>query len=132
MKITGVKQLNKKFKRFPKQAEIAIEKATKRTVKTGVVKAIALSPRVTGDLISKYSSHVVKNGKGIFGFINLHDKTRDSVLKFGAVSFGRKTGNRGTTTPYHIRQALMSIVAKKHKNMVKRNIKKAMKETFNG
>ena len=132
MKITGVKQLNKKLRKFPKKAEMAIEKSINRTVKTGVTKAKALSPNVTGDLVSKYSSHVVKNKKGIFGFINLHDRTKESAIKFAAVSFGRKTGNRGTTTPFYIRQALMSIIAQKHKNMLKRNIRKALKENFDG
>ena len=145
MRIEGVKRLLNQLDNLPVTTRDALATSVARTAKLGYVKAKAVSPVVTGDLVSKYSWNMVKTGDRILGFINLHDGTREAAIKFGVVNYGRKiqrvglgtrlkgsVSTRGITAGYGIRENVITMIGDRHKRAVSRQIKKAIKEALNG
>ena len=143
MKITGVKRLLKQLDDLPVKTRDALATSTARTAKLGYAKAKAISPIVTGDLVGKYSWHMMQTKDRVLGFINFHDGTKEAAIKFGAVNYGRKiqrvgSGTRlrgsvstsGITSGYGIRENVMIMLGDRHKRAVSRQLKKAIKEAL--
>lgn len=145
MKIENVKKLLNKLDKLPVATRDALATSTARTAKLGYIKAKAVSPVATGDLVSKYSWQMVKTDDKILGFINFHDGTREAAIKFGAVNYGRKIqrvglGTRlkgsvstsGITSGYGIRENVITMIASRHKRAVRRQLRKGIEGVMNG
>ena len=145
MKIEGVRKLLRQLDDLPQEVQASLFVATSKTARLGVAKAKAVSPVVTGDLISKYSWHAMKTKDKVLGFINFHDGTKEAAIKFGAVNYGRKgqrvgagtrlkntVAKQGTTEGYAIREVVKAMIAERHKRQMQRALRKAIKDALNG
>ena len=127
MRITGHKRLAKKLGQLPDATRAHVTKSIERSVKEGVKVARTLVPEDTGEL--KGWIHGKYDDEGMTGSVEAAPPDRESQIKARAVEFGRKESGKGAR-PYM--RPTQEYLAKKNLNRIKRAIRKAARETFDG
>lgn len=126
MRISGHKQLNKKLKKLPVATRAHMVKSIERNVKEGVKVARTLVPEDTGE--HKGWIHAKFDDEGLTGSVEAAPPEKEAQIASRALEFGRKESGKGAR-PYMM--PTQAYLAKKHKNSIKRAVKKAARETFN-
>lgn len=135
MRISGAKRLMRQLNSLHGKVHAGVQTSVEKTVKAGVTKAKAISPVRTGDFKRGINGDVVlKENNDIFGFINFYDA--DPMTEHGfQEALAAATINYGWNNmpvAFNVRAQVKSIVGKRHKRAVSRQIKKAIKEALNG
>lgn len=127
MRITGHRRLARQLGDLPEATRRHVTAAIERGVNEGVRVAKTLAPEDTGEL--KGWIHGKFDDDGMTGSVEAAPPEREAQIKARAVEFGRKGSGKGAR-PYMM--PTQSYLAKKNVNRMKRAIRKAAKETFNG
>lgn len=127
MRLTGGKKLARQLRDLPDETRKHVSAAIERSVNEGVKVARTLVPEDTGEL--KGWIHGKFSEDGMSGSVEAAPSTKEAQIKARAVEFGRKDTHKGAR-PYM--RPTQSYLAKKNRNRVKRAVRKAAKETFNG
>ncbi len=128
MMVTGHKKLMRQMRDLPNGTRKSLEKSVERTVNLGVRKAKAIVPVADGDLKSWINGNVETQDDQILGFINFSDGSRDEALAAASINYG--WGNTGA--PYNFRATVKQLIARRHKQSVRRSINKAIKDVMSG
>lgn len=131
MRVTGSKKLQRQLRDLPDEIHAEIEKTIRRNTEAGARMARQLVPVESGELkgwiYTKYDTE-----DGFRGSVEAAPATAEAQKKARAVEFGRKKGNRGTTSPAPYMRIMQRHLAKRFRGSIKAAVNKAAKRAFNG
>jgi hypothetical protein len=132
VKILGSKKLIKQLGQLPLAARQNIVKGVKRNTEATARVARTLAPNVTGrtkdDIFTIYD--VTKDG--VSGSVEAAQPTKEAQKRARAIEFGRTNGEHGTTPPQPYIRPASAYMRKRYTAAMRRLVKKAAKDTFNG
>lgn len=131
MRVIGAKKLQRQLRDLPKEIHSEVEKTVRRNTEAGARMARQLVPVKSGELKgwihTKYDTE-----DGFRGSIEAAPATAEAQKKARAVEFGRKKGNRGTTSPAPYMRIMQRHLKKRFRNSIKAAVNKAARRSFNG
>ena len=133
MKITGQKKLIKELKQVAPSVRQELEKTSKSSVKRYANFARKIAPvGATRETKNVINGQVISNEKGVFGFVNFARPTKESAIRQGSISYGRKEGDRGQTDGYEYIRTTRAFISDKYKRAMKSAARRGIKKATNG
>lgn len=130
MRVDGVKRVQRKLKDLPKAERKYVSKAVKRSTDEGERVSTSLAPDVTHETKGNIYSEIRDEGMTGIVFAIRNDAPQEDKDRAYSIEHGRKKGIRGTTFGYHHMHRTRQYLGKKHRDRLKRAIRKAVKEAF--
>lgn len=130
MRIDGAKGLLRQLGTLPDAIERNLIKSVRLNTEQAARLARVLVPVKSGDL--KAGIHTKYDEGGLVGSVEAAAPTKEAQTKANAVEFGRKKGNRGTTSPHPFIRPAQAAQAPKFRKSVKSAVRRGMKEAING
>ena len=128
--ITGMKQLKRTMKAMPREVKNEVRLAVGKNLTEGVKIAKVLAPDVTGE--TKAGIFAKFDIDGLGGSIEAAQDDKASQIEVKAKEFGRKNGDRGTTTPQPFIRPTQEYLGKRFRGRIARAINKGMKAASGG
>lgn len=130
MKITGDKKLRAQLSKLPVKSQHRIAQAVRRSTEEGARVARALAPVREG--YTKGDIFTIYDPDGMRGSVEAAGPTKDEQIRAGAIEFGRKKGERGTTAPQPYIRPAQEFVGRKFGRSIKRAVNRALKDATSG
>lgn len=132
MKILGAKKAAQKLRALPDKQRDHVVRAIRRNAEQGAKVARTLAPNVTGETRARITTAYYDEGMvGEVVAID-SDAPRPEKDKVYSIHYGRKRGERGTTTGYLYMTRTRQYLGKRFRNSIKRAVKKAAREVSDG
>lgn len=125
-----MKGLLRQLGKLPDAIERNLIKSVRLNTEQAARLARVLVPVKSGDL--KAGIHTKYDEAGLVGSVEAAAPTKEAQTKANAVEFGRKKGNRGTTSPHPFIRPAQATQAPKFRKSVKSAVRRGMKEATNG
>ncbi|QBR35406.1 hypothetical protein ETW23_03880 [Leisingera sp. NJS201] len=125
---TDAAKLIKKLKQLPGAQRKHITSAIQKSTEEGARVARVLAPEVTGETRDGITTEYRDDGMTGEVVVIASDAPREEKDRAYSIEHGRKKGGRGTTEGFHHVHRTRQFLGKKHRNRIKRAVKKAAKE----
>ena len=130
MKVEGAQKLIKQLSDMPKAVERNLVKSIRLNTEQAAKNARRLVPVKSGEL--KGWIHTVYEADGLTSSVEAAPPNKEAQTKANAVEFGRKKGQRGTTSAQPYIRLAQKLQWKKFKTSIKSAVRRGMKEATNG
>lgn len=130
MRVTGTKGLLRQLGQLPAAVERNVIKSVRLNTEQAARLAKVLVPVKSGDL--KAGIYTKYDNGGLVGSVEAAAPTKEAQTKANAVEFGRKKGNRGTTSPHPFIRPAQATQAPKFRKSVKSAVRRGLKEATRG
>lgn len=128
MKITGTKKLKKQLMEAPKEVRKRLAAANQKSASEALsVARVLISPSSKSG--KSYNDLFIETeDQGLTVAVQAAKPEKEDQIRAGAIEFGRKKGDKGTTTGKKYLRGARAYIAKKHLNRIRYAIRKGLQE----